>query len=94
MDTLTRIALSKLFYLELEKRILPELRLGSYLARLIYDYPRIRSLLFRLYGQNLTEAVTDIMMGEKTYRSILHNPLNYLKMLRLWELQHAKKHAV
>lgn len=65
---------------QLAKTILPELRLGRILAKLIYDYPRIRTRLFRLYGQKLTEAVTDVFMGEKTYCGILYNPLNYLRL--------------
>jgi geranylgeranyl reductase family protein len=69
---------------EIGRRILPELRLASVLAKMIYDHPNVRTLLFRLYGQRFCEAVTDALMGERTYREILRNPLNYLKLLKVW----------
>lgn len=65
---------------QLAKVILPKLRLGRILAKLIYDYPRIRTWLFRLYGRKLSEVVTDVFIGEKTYCGMLHSPLNYLKL--------------
>lgn len=70
-----------------QKTILPELRFGRILAKLLfYDYPRLRTSLFRLYGQKITEALTDVFMGERTYRQILQSPLTYLKLFRFWGL--------
>jgi flavin-dependent dehydrogenase len=48
-----------------------ELRVGRALARLTYDWPRVRRLVFRRYGQTLSEGVTDVMLGEKTYAGIV-----------------------
>ncbi|MEP9410377.1 MAG: geranylgeranyl reductase family protein [Candidatus Brocadia sp.] len=63
---------------QLAKTILPELRLGRVLAKLIYDYPRVRTWLFRLYGQTLSEVVTDVFLGEKTYCGILHSVVPFI----------------
>lgn len=71
------------YHAQLAKTIVPELRMGRILAKLIYDYPRVRTWLFRLYGQKLSEAVTDVFMGEKTYCGMLYSPLNYLKLIGL-----------
>ena len=68
---------------ELERSVLPELRIGRMLARLIYDHPRVRTSLFRSYGQRLSEAVTDVLMGERSYRAILSAPESYLKLVTL-----------
>lgn len=46
-----------------------ELRLGRVLARLTYSLPRARAWMFRRCGQRMTDAVTDVMLGERTYRS-------------------------
>jgi flavin-dependent dehydrogenase len=48
-----------------------ELRVGRALARLTYDWPRVRRFVFRRYGQTLSEAVTDVMLGEETYAGIV-----------------------
>jgi geranylgeranyl reductase family protein len=48
-----------------------ELRVGRALARLTYDWPRLRRFVFRRYGQSLSEAVTDVMLGEETYAGIV-----------------------
>lgn len=68
---------------EIARKILPELRLANILAKMIYGHPNVRAVLFRLYGQRFSEAVTDVLMGERTYREILRDPLNYLKLLRV-----------
>ena len=67
----------------LAKSILPELRWGRVLASVLYDYPRLRAWFLRRQGQRLSEVITDVLMGERTYRSIFRNPWSYLKLLRL-----------
>ena len=47
--------------------LMPELRAGRLLARLLYDFPRLRSWAFLQQGQRLSEAVTDVMAGTRTY---------------------------
>lgn len=74
----------KAFYeYELSRKILQELRLGRALAKLIYDYPGLLRRLLALYGQEFTEAVTDVVMGEKTYKKLISTPSNYLHLIRI-----------
>ncbi len=61
--------------------ILPELRAGRVLARLLYDFPRARSWAFSRQGQRLCEAVTDVMTGKRTYRDLAFNPRALLRFL-------------
>jgi geranylgeranyl reductase family protein len=65
----------------LTETILPELRAGRWLARLLYDCPRIRSWAFSRQGQRLCEAVTDVMAGKRTYRDLMFTPQALLKRL-------------
>ncbi len=51
--------------------LLDELRIGRALARLLYDFPRVRGWLFPRVGQPLVEAITDVFMGARTYRRSL-----------------------
>lgn len=75
----------KAFYeAELTNKILKELRLARALARLIYEYPGVLQRLLEFYGQEFTEAITDVVMGEKTYKRLLSDPRNYLQLVRLW----------
>lgn len=69
---------------ELSRKILQELKLGRALAKLIYDYPGLLRRLLALYGQEFTEAVTDVLTGEKTYKKLLSTPSNYLHLFRIW----------
>lgn len=57
----------------LERTILPELRTARWLARLLYNFPRVRSWAFSQQGQRLCEAVTDVMAGTRTYRDLVFN---------------------
>ncbi len=66
---------------KLSAEILPEIRYGTLVSRLFYDFPRLRNRIFRNTGGELTEAITDVMMGEKTYRKMFHRPMNYFKLL-------------
>lgn len=65
----------------LAETILPELRTGRWLARLLYNWPRTQSWAFSHYGQRLCEAVTDVMAGKRTYRELAFNSRSILKLL-------------
>ena len=65
----------------LTETILPELQAGRWLARLLYDFPRIRSWAFSQQGQRLCEVVTDVMTGKRTYRDLAFTPRTLLKLL-------------
>lgn len=58
----------------LRETILPELRAGRMLARLLYRSPRLRSWAFSRQGQRLCEAVTDVMVGTRRYRDLAFSP--------------------
>ncbi len=66
----------------LDASLLSEIRYGGVLAKIFYDWPVVRNWLFRNHGQSLMELITDVMMGDKTYREIFHTYRNYLKLLR------------
>ncbi|HEX6727189.1 MAG TPA: geranylgeranyl reductase family protein [Nitrospira sp.] len=65
----------------LAETILPELRAGQVLARLLYDFPRTRSWAFTRQGQRLCEAVTDVMAGKRNYRDLAFNPRALFRFL-------------
>jgi geranylgeranyl reductase family protein len=65
----------------LAETILPELRAGRVLARLLYDFPRTRSWAFTRQGQRLCEAVTDVMAGKRNYRDLAFNPRTLFRFL-------------
>lgn len=67
----------------LAETILPELQRGRQLAKLLYDFPRLRSWAFSWQGQRLCEAVTDVMMGKKQYRDLRITPHTLFRMLTL-----------
>jgi flavin-dependent dehydrogenase len=67
----------------MEEKILGELRAGRRLAYFLYNLPRLRYWAFRFRGQRLSDFVADVVMGKRTYRSALKNPLSYLKMIGL-----------
>lgn len=75
---------NKHFHTELDQKILSELRIGRKLAKLVFTNPVIRTNLFRFYGHKLTKSMTQIFMGKKSYKEVVRNPLNYLKLLRIW----------
>jgi geranylgeranyl reductase family protein len=70
-----------LYHASLRAHVLSELRAARLLALVLYDVRWLNRLLFRLNGRLLAEGVTDVYMGERTYRNALSRPLNYLKVL-------------
>lgn len=65
---------------QVEREILPELRIGARFARLIYGYPGIRDRLFRHWGRRLGENLTQVFCGEGTYRQLYRKPFEYLRV--------------
>lgn len=60
-----------------------EIRIGRVLARLTYDLPRLRRWVFRIHGQALAEGMTDVLMGDRTYASLLSRVKTYAFLLGL-----------
>ena len=56
-----------LYNRKLNEEILPQLAVGRFLAKILYGHAWIRKALFKKYGQQLSEALTDVFMGEKIY---------------------------
>lgn len=65
----------------LNATILPELRTGRWLARLLYDIPRLRAWVFSRGGQHLCEAVTDVMAGTRRYQDLRVSPRTLVRWL-------------
>lgn len=66
----------------LQEALLPELRVARQLARVLYDFPRVRAVLFAHHGQQLSELLTRVVMGETSYREAVRQPGNFLKLFR------------
>jgi geranylgeranyl reductase family protein len=69
------------YHRALSRQILPELRIARGLARILYDHPNLRMALFRRVGRPLCEAVTEVICGRQSYRSLFFRPANYFKLL-------------
>ena len=57
----------QLYNEKLNKKLLPELRLGVKLAGFFYENRKLRNLLLKKHGQRAAEYMTDIFMGDRTY---------------------------
>jgi geranylgeranyl reductase family protein len=65
----------------IRRTIVPELTAARILAKVLYGSPKLRTWVFRRYGKKITHAVTDIILGERSYHNLITNPKNYLKLL-------------
>lgn len=61
---------------KLQESLLPELKVGVFLSKLFYENKRMRNLLIKKYGVRICEAMTDVLMGDRTY------PLDIKKQLK------------
>ncbi len=52
----------------LEQTMLPELKVARRLARLLYASADLRAWMMRRYGERMCEAVTELFMGNGSYR--------------------------
>ncbi len=72
---------SYIYNKKIANTILREIKYAKIIAALVYTYPYVRKLLFKLYGQNLSELMTDIFIGNNSYSRLLTSPMNYLKLI-------------
>lgn len=70
-------------YDDLLKGVRDELRWGRPLQELLYGPAAVRNLLFRLYGQRLSEAVADILAGKRSYKGLMTSVSSYLSLFGL-----------
>lgn len=57
----------ELYNKKLDKKLIPELKLGVKLAGFFYENRKLRNLLLKKHGQRAAEYMTDIFMGDRTY---------------------------
>jgi geranylgeranyl reductase family protein len=58
---------NELYHKKLNETLLSELKTGEFLSKMFYENGKIRNLLIKKYGQRVSEAMTDILMGNRTY---------------------------
>jgi geranylgeranyl reductase family protein len=71
------------FVSEITASVLRELRWAKLLAVLLYRSAKIRTLLFRQYGTQLTEAFADIIVGDKSYAALCKKHIGLRHFFRL-----------
>ncbi len=77
--------LAEKFYNDKIKNIiLQELDAAKFFSFFIYSNSKLREWIFKLYGEKLSELITDVIIGEKKYSQLIKEPGNYLKLLTLW----------
>lgn len=64
-----------------KKKLLPELRLGRILAKLVYQHPKTASFVFRLFGQRFAEHYVDVYRGSVNSSGLLPHLFRYIKRL-------------
>lgn len=67
----------------MEHTILRELKIAAWLARLLYQWPRLSVRMFRKHGNALSEAVTEIVMGKRSYAETADRLLKRMHVPRL-----------
>ncbi|MES2573361.1 MAG: geranylgeranyl reductase family protein [Bacteroidota bacterium] len=58
---------SELYHEKLENSILPEIKTGVILSKLFYERKKLRNFFAKNYGDLLSNAMTDVFMGVRTY---------------------------
>jgi geranylgeranyl reductase family protein len=76
-------AVTRFYRQPLEEKLLRDLRVARWLARVLYDWPKLRAGLLSRHGQRLSELITQIVTGETSYTAAVSRPENYLKLLGL-----------
>jgi flavin-dependent dehydrogenase len=71
----------------IERDILAELRVARTLARSLYGLPRWRRWFMRRFGDQFTEVMTDLFLGERSYRGTVLAPGNWFRLARYWARQ-------
>jgi geranylgeranyl reductase family protein len=72
----------RIYEAEIQKT-LNELKYARYLAFFIYKSSVLRSFVFKMYGEKLSNLMTDVITGKVKYSELLKNPVNYLKLFKL-----------
>jgi geranylgeranyl reductase family protein len=75
-------SVKSIYMQELKADVIDELRWGRLLGALLYKSTTIRTLLFRQYGERLTQAFADVITGRRSYTSICKNNLGLRRLFR------------
>jgi len=59
--------LGETYHAALARELLPELRRARRAASLLYEWPRVRNVLFRSMGSRIVDRLTGVFSGEKPY---------------------------
>ncbi len=73
---------SKIYNEKIKTAIIKEHFYAGIISELVYTFPNIRKFLFKKYGKNLVEIMTDIITGKKMYSKIVTSPKNYMKLIK------------
>ena len=65
----------------IRRHVASELRVARALASLLYRRPRWARALFERAGPSLCEAMADVCLGTRTYRELVGDPRNWVKLL-------------
>jgi flavin-dependent dehydrogenase len=76
-------AVREAYYGELKVPVLRELGWGRLLASLLYRSRKVRNYLFQQYGQQLAEAMGDVVLGRRTYADLCRSHLGLRRLFRL-----------
>jgi geranylgeranyl reductase family protein len=66
---------------DLRRNILSELRVARLVAHVLYRRPRLARTLFRHAGQHLCEAMADVYVGARSYKSLVTSPRNWARLV-------------
>jgi geranylgeranyl reductase family protein len=64
------------------KQLLIEIRSAKLVSIFVYKYPKMRKLLFKLYGSKLCNLMIDISQAERNYTRLISNPMSYVKLIK------------
>ena len=64
--------------------LMKEYSCAKTISTLIYNFPKLRSFIFRSYGQKLTETITDIFSGKRKYSALFNSPHFYYKLVKYY----------
>jgi len=70
-----------LYEASLRDHILDDLKIGRVLSSLMYGCPRLRNLLFAVYGKRFSKAMALVVCGRARYKTLLSSPRNYLRLV-------------
>jgi geranylgeranyl reductase family protein len=66
---------------DLGREILSELRIARLVAHVLYRRPRFARALFDHAGTHLCEAMADVYLGRRTYKSLVTHPRNWWRLV-------------